>query len=172
MYLHARYGTHNVDLLLFNPDQNPYVTNVLVKVHSIKLNTSPKYMWTFSTVLIFTHKYNVSKVLPEEETLYMCINIKAMEEVQMYFTDVSSAPLSKKFHVTSIKFNDTKQFTILIASLNNPYKSRIYQKHNRFPVYHLAAFLNMARIKTIMLKGSFSQMFIQNSPKIRVYSWH
>ena len=34
------------------------------------LDTSLKYIWTFATVLIFIHTYDVSKV-PEEERLYV-----------------------------------------------------------------------------------------------------
>lgn len=54
-------------------------------------DTPLKYIWTFSFVLIFIHVYNTSKVPEEEEeeeTLYMWVNIKTMQEVQMYFSDV------------------------------------------------------------------------------------
>jgi hypothetical protein len=54
------------------------------------LDTSLKYIWTFSIVSIFIHMYNVSKVPSSlgsvrNETLYVWINIETMEKVQTCF---------------------------------------------------------------------------------------
>jgi hypothetical protein len=54
----------------------------------IAIDTSPKYIWTFSIFLIFIHKYNVLLQAHLKKTV-MWINIKTMGKVHMYFSDVS-----------------------------------------------------------------------------------